>query len=292
MAIAKASVRVATAEALPECTFTDNFLTGVQYEPSLAVDGVADLMVEDRVLVKNEADAQNNGIYRVHALGVPPPITISSAGPPSYPYEEYYILDGWREPWKVVDWVNNVLLNGFGLDLQSATVGLYDTLVIRKSIRVFGTSGAPGTLTHTGSGSVLNIQADDVSLANVIIIQVAPEGAPLSSLAPAVTITGKRVHLSNVFIYCSGQALDINGGDNFTLDHCWFGNDTATTSAAPDSLVTIRGGTAEGIVADSTFRGMNSTSGSAFRMQGATTGTFTFRNVLPTNVSNNTGTFF
>jgi hypothetical protein len=64
----KDSVRVATAAALPANTRTGNVLTASANGALAAVDGVT-LVLNDRLLVKNEAAGENNGIYYVSAVG-------------------------------------------------------------------------------------------------------------------------------------------------------------------------------------------------------------------------------
>ena len=65
----KASVRVATAAALAACTYNNSngTLTG-DANGALTVDGVA-VAVDDRVLVKDQAAAAQNGFYKVTATG-------------------------------------------------------------------------------------------------------------------------------------------------------------------------------------------------------------------------------
>src|SRR4051794_6744076 len=63
----KASVRLATAAALPANTFSGNVLTATA-NGALSVDGIT-VAVNDRVLVKNEATGANNGVYVVTAAG-------------------------------------------------------------------------------------------------------------------------------------------------------------------------------------------------------------------------------
>jgi hypothetical protein len=65
----KASVRVATAAALAACTYNNGAgtLTG-DANGALTVDGIA-VAVDDRVLVKNQAAAAQNGFYKVTATG-------------------------------------------------------------------------------------------------------------------------------------------------------------------------------------------------------------------------------
>ena len=63
----KQSARVATAAALPSSSFSANVLTA-SGNGALAVDGIT-LAQGDRVLVKNQATATDNGIYTVTATG-------------------------------------------------------------------------------------------------------------------------------------------------------------------------------------------------------------------------------
>jgi hypothetical protein len=67
----KSSARVATAAALPANTRTSNTLTANANGSinTTGIDGVTSLAVTDRVLVKNEALGENNGIYRISNLG-------------------------------------------------------------------------------------------------------------------------------------------------------------------------------------------------------------------------------
>lgn len=75
----KASVRVATAAALPTNTRTSNVLTASANGALAAVDGVT-LVVGDRLLVKNEVTGANNGIYTVTTLGAAgAPFTLTRA---------------------------------------------------------------------------------------------------------------------------------------------------------------------------------------------------------------------
>lgn len=64
----KASVRVATAAALPANTRTGNVLTASANGALAAIDGIT-LIATDRLLVKNEATGANNGIYTVTTVG-------------------------------------------------------------------------------------------------------------------------------------------------------------------------------------------------------------------------------
>jgi sulfur carrier protein ThiS len=63
----KAPVRLATAAALPANANVAGVLTATAFG-ALTVDGVA-VAVNDRILVKNEASSQNDGIYVVTATG-------------------------------------------------------------------------------------------------------------------------------------------------------------------------------------------------------------------------------
>lgn len=63
----RASVRLATSSALPANTRTGNVLTA-SANTALTIDGVA-VVVNDRVLVKDEVTGANNGIYTVTAVG-------------------------------------------------------------------------------------------------------------------------------------------------------------------------------------------------------------------------------
>jgi hypothetical protein len=74
---AKDTVRVATTEPLSACSY-DNGLSGVGASLTadadgdindVGIDGVTDLQVGDRVLVKDEADKFTNGFYRISAIG-------------------------------------------------------------------------------------------------------------------------------------------------------------------------------------------------------------------------------
>lgn len=64
----KASVRVATTAALAANTRSGNILTASANGALASIDGVS-LSVNDRILVKNEATAANNGIYTITSLG-------------------------------------------------------------------------------------------------------------------------------------------------------------------------------------------------------------------------------
>lgn len=64
----KNACRAATTAALPANTFANNVLTASANGALAAQDGVT-LAVGDRFLVKNEATAANNGIYKVTSLG-------------------------------------------------------------------------------------------------------------------------------------------------------------------------------------------------------------------------------
>ena len=64
----KASVRVATAAALPAYTRSTNVITASANGVLAAVDGIT-LVVSDRVLLKNGAAGSDNGIYTVTSVG-------------------------------------------------------------------------------------------------------------------------------------------------------------------------------------------------------------------------------
>ena len=63
----KASVRLATAAALPTSTYSAQVITA-SANGSLTVDGIA-VASADRILVKNQGTASQNGIYTVTAVG-------------------------------------------------------------------------------------------------------------------------------------------------------------------------------------------------------------------------------
>lgn len=67
----KGSCRVATAAALPSNGRSGNILTASSNGSinSSGVDGITSLAVNDRILVKDESTAQNNGLYYVSAVG-------------------------------------------------------------------------------------------------------------------------------------------------------------------------------------------------------------------------------
>lgn len=70
----KESVRVATAAALPACTY-NNGTNGVgatltaDANGALTVDGISDLSTNQRVLIKNQATVAHNGIYKLTTVG-------------------------------------------------------------------------------------------------------------------------------------------------------------------------------------------------------------------------------
>lgn len=67
----KDTARVATTSPLPACTYDENVLTADAFGDinDTGVDGVTDLIVGDRILVKDEVDATTNGIYRLTDIG-------------------------------------------------------------------------------------------------------------------------------------------------------------------------------------------------------------------------------
>ena len=66
----KNSVRVATTGPLPTNTLTGNVLTASANGPLPTLDSTVTVVLNDRILVKNEATAANNGLYYVSQVGV------------------------------------------------------------------------------------------------------------------------------------------------------------------------------------------------------------------------------
>jgi len=64
-------VRVATTQALPTNTYSNNVITASANGSinDVGIDGVTDLALNDRVLVKDETDAYKNGVYYISAVG-------------------------------------------------------------------------------------------------------------------------------------------------------------------------------------------------------------------------------
>jgi len=67
----KDTARVATTTSLPACTYAENLLTADAFGSinDTGIDGVTDLIVGDRILVKDELNASTNGIYRLVEIG-------------------------------------------------------------------------------------------------------------------------------------------------------------------------------------------------------------------------------
>lgn len=191
----KGSVRLATAAALPAYTYTstDGGTLTADADGALAVDGV-NVAVGNRVLVKNETDAEYNGIYIVDDAGSvsDPWILIrtfdasASADVTSGMFtfvEEGTLADtGW-----VLTTNNPITLNTTELAFtQFSGAGTY----------VWGTGlSNTGATVNVGAGTGIVVNTDDVAIDTAVVVR--KYAATITPSAPFTATTFTITHSLN-----------------------------------------------------------------------------------------------
>ena len=238
----KPSVRAATTGALPSATYAPQTITGAGNGALPAQDGVT-LVVNDRLLVKNEAASQRNGIYVVTQVG-------SGAAP--YILTRAADMDSWAEVPGAYVFVEQGTANADKAFLSTADQGgTLGTTAITWS--AFGVGGSGFTIAGAGLTS-----------ADGITIDVAA-GTGISTSGDVVGLTGQALALHNVttaadkLIYATGVGTFatadfsafartlIDDADATTMRGTLGLGSMATQSAG---AVAITGGTIDGVTLD------------------------------------------
>jgi len=148
----KDSCRVATATALT-VTATSTTLTNASTLASISIDGIS-LSVNDRVLVKNQAASEQNGIYTVTTVGSVSVAWVLTRGTDS---------DAWNDLISAVTAIDQGAVNDNTLWMSTVAIGgtLGSTavtwqLLSNAQVAAIGNLASNGLIVRTGTGTVAN----------------------------------------------------------------------------------------------------------------------------------------
>lgn len=239
----KPSVRAATTAALPTVTATSTTLTATANGALAAQDGVT-LLVNERLLVKNQAAAADNGIYIVTQVG--------TGGTP-FILTRVADMDSWAEVPGAYVFVEEGTANGDKAFLATSDKGgTLGTTAINWS--AFGVGGSGFTIAGSGLTSGDGITVD------------VNTGAGITITSDAVALTGNALAMHNVtvaadkMIYATGAstfaATDLTSVARTLLAQTTQANmrstglGLGTMSTQNANAVAITGGTIDGVTLD------------------------------------------
>jgi hypothetical protein len=218
------AVRLATAAALPANTYA-NGTAGVgatltaNANGALSVDGVA-VAVNDRVLVKAEATAPNNGIYVVTATG--------SAG-------ALYVLTRAADA-NTIGAGASAITAGTYVFTTAGTTQLNTAWVQTGSLSAIGTSAINWTLFAAGAVASIN------GLSGPVTVQ-AGTGITVTTAAPNITVAANPVVISN---FISGLIMTLPGPRLLAVSS---GSATDSTNAVTMNVASFTKSLASGWIA-------------------------------------------
>lgn len=229
---AKASVRVATTAAGTLAT---------SFENGDSVDGVT-LATGNRILIKDQASAQENGIYVVNASGAPTRATD---------------LDSWAEVPGAYVWVEEGTTNGDSGWISTANAGgTLNTTAMPWTLFSSATALIAGAgLNKTGNtidvvatGSGITVNANDIALDATLQALAGYNTNGLLTQTAADTFTGRtltgtasRISVSNGNGVSGNPTVDIDSGYVGQASITTLGTITTGTWNATDVAVTAGG---------------------------------------------------
>ena len=258
----KDSVRVATAAALSAVTYNNgNGTLTADANGALTVDGVT-LSVDDRVLVKDQASAVQNGIYKVTATGGASAVFVLTRTPDADTAAE---LTGGTFFFAEEGTANAD--NGY-VATHNGTPTFGSTNITFAQFSGAGQISAGDALTKTGN--TLDVAVDDSSIeVNSDALRVKASGITNAMLAGSIAIsklsgaqisfsddssTVSNVSLGETFAVAGGEGVDatISGqtltiaGELATASNkgvASFSSDNFTVASGAVTVTTIDGGT-------------------------------------------------
>lgn len=200
----KLNVRLATTEALPAVTATTLTLTA-DAVGALSVDSVA-VALYDRILVKNQADARQNGIYYVSRLGT---------GGVAFRLTRSSDSDSWNELPGAIVWTDPVGTDNdkeqyYNDSAPGGTLGSTDITYIEKGATGAGTGDALvadplSQFAATTSGQLKGVLSDELGDAS---------GKAIFALGTLAIASGKTATINNTITLTAtdGSTLAIGTG--------------------------------------------------------------------------------
>jgi len=218
----KASVKVATTENLSATYNNSNGTLTATANGAISIDGVT-LSVDDRVLVKDQTDAKQNGFYKVTTTGGASAAFVLTRTPDANEASE--ITGG---AFTFVEEGTNNADNGY-VATHNGTPTLGTDNITFDQFSGAGQISAGAALTKTGN--TLDVQVDDSSIeVSGDSLQVKALGVTNAMLAGSIANT----KLTNSTITMAGdsgsQAIDL--GDTFTIT----GGSGITSAVSGDSI--------------------------------------------------------
>ena len=230
----KESVRLATTAALATSTYNNgNGTITADANGALSIDGAA-VVAGDRVLIKNQSSAVQNGIYAVTATGSGSAAFVLTRGPDADTAAEltggtfFFVEEGTAN----AD-------NGY-VATHNGTPTLGTTNITFSQFSGAGQISAGDALTKTGN--TLNVAVDDTSIeVSGDALQIKASGVGTNQLANNAVTTLKitdanvtNAKLANSIINVTGDSgnTDIDLGDTLTVT----GGEGIDTSQSGDTL--------------------------------------------------------
>jgi len=230
----KESVRLATTAALATSTYNNsNGTITADANGALSIDGAA-VVAGDRVLIKNQSSAVQNGIYAVTAIGSGSAAFVLTRGPDADTAAEltggtfFFVEEGTAN----AD-------NGY-VATHNGTPTLGTTNITFSQFSGAGQISAGDALTKTGN--TLNVAVDDSSIeVSGDALQIKASGVGTNQLANNAVTTLKitdanvtNAKLANSIINVTGDSgnTDIDLGDTLTVT----GGEGIDTSQSGDTL--------------------------------------------------------
>lgn len=189
----KTSARAATTSALPSATYATQTITGTANGALAAQDGIT-LAVNEILLVKNEAAAQRNGLYKLTQVG--------TGGTP-YILTRTPDMDSWAEVPGAMTTVEEGTTLADSVWISSANQG--GTLGTTNITWVRIDAGSGGGFTTAGAGLTSTGATVDV---------VANNG--IAAAADSIGLTGQALSMHNATI-AADQFLYGNGAGTFAV---------------------------------------------------------------------------
>jgi hypothetical protein len=242
----KDSVRVATAAALPANTRTGNVLTADANGALAAVDGVT-LVVNERLLVKDEATPANNGIYYVSVVGTGgTPFTLTRTTDADTSAEVTGGAAAWVNEGSTLADTGWILTTNDPITLNTTSLSFTQFTGLGQVTAGAGLTKTGNTL-DVGAGDGITVNANDVAVNVTAIAGTNLENDGSNNLRIAATAAGDGLDgggaavLSVNVTEIVGTGLESDGSNNIRI----------ATSAAGNGL-TGGGGAALAVLANAT----------------------------------------
>ena len=227
----KASVRVATAAALPACTASGSGVgktltmndVGV-----LTIDGV-DTVLNDRILVKNQAAGADNGIYKVTTEGTASVAAVLTRATDADEDDEVTAgLYVFAEEGTANSDAGFILTTNDPITVDTTTLAFTQFSGAGQIVAGAGLTRTGNTL-DVGAGQGIQADADSIT--------VKLDGATLSKGASGLKIAAAGVGVDEIAAAIAGAGLSGGGGSALSVNYGY----TAETALQGNS--TIDGGT-------------------------------------------------